>query len=374
MTRIITISAIFAVAAALAVNDPFLATIHAQTTVTKPAAGGKAAAATPTPPASGTPTPSPTPSVDDPNEIIKVDTELVNLNVKVIDRFNRPINDISEKDFKILEDGVPQKIDFFSRSEVPTTYSIVVDNSGSMRPQLEKVIEAGKVLVATNKPEDKTSIIRFVGKEKISIEQDLTNSKTDLTDALDDLFIEGGQTAIIDAVYLATENLEADAKSRGIDDRGRRAIVLVTDGEDRDSFYSVKQLMELLRESDVQIYVVGLVSDLSSEGGLITKSPQGKAKAFLEQLASETGGRAYFPAGVNELPQIGREIASELRMQYSIGYIPSNEAHDGTYRNIKVVVEDGPNKQKRIAVSRSGRTAEGGAPSLQKPTQTSIKP
>lgn len=325
---------------------------------------------TPTPEAE----PSPTPKIDDPNEIIKVDTELVNLNVRVIDRNNRPINDVQEKDFKIYEDGVLQKIDFFSRSEVPTTYSIVVDNSGSMRQQLEKVIEAGKILVETNKPVDKTSIIRFVGKDKISIEQDLTTNKSDLNDALDDLYIEGGQTAIIDAVYLATENLEADGKSRGNDDRNRRAIVLVTDGEDRDSYYKLKDLLDLLRESDVQIYVVGLVGDLNSEGGLISKSPQSKAKTFLELLASETGGKAYFPSSVNELPQIGRDIAGELRTQFSIGYIPSNEAHDGTYRNIKVAVDDGPNKQKRIAISRTGRTAEGGSPVLQKSSQTPIKP
>lgn len=373
MKRIYIIIAIVAAGTTLSLISPRIESAFAQTSTPKQPAGAKAAAPTPTP-ATTAPTATPTPSIDDPNEVIKVDTELVNLNVRVIDRNGRPVNDIQEKDFKIFEDGVQQKIDFFSRSEVPTTYSIVVDNSGSMRAQLEKVIEAGKILVATNKPDDKTSIIRFVGKEKISIEQDLTSNKTDLTDALDDLFIEGGQTAIIDAVYLATENLEADAKSRGEDDRGRRAIVLVTDGEDRDSYYNIKQLMELLRESDVQIYVVGLVSDLSSEGGLITKSPQGKAKAFLEQLANETGGRAYFPAGVNELPQIGRDIASELRMQYSIGYIPSNEAHDGSLRTIKVSVDDGPNKQKRIAVSRTTRTAEGGSPTLQKSKQTVVKP
>lgn len=335
---------------------------------------GRARQASPTPTPTPDVQPSPTPKIDDPNEIIKVDTELVNLNVRVIDRNNRPVNDVQEKDFKIYEDGVLQKIDFFSRSEVPTTYSIVVDNSGSMRQQLEKVIEAGKILVDTNKPVDKTSIIRFVGKDKISIEQELTTNKSDLNDALDDLYIEGGQTAIIDAVYLATENLEADGKARGNDDRNRRAIVLVTDGEDRDSYYKLKDLLDLLRESDVQIYVVGLVGDLNNEGGLISKSPQAKAKAFLELLASETGGKAYFPSSVNELPQIGRDIAGELRTQFSIGYIPTNDAHDGTYRNIKVTVDDGPNKQKRIAISRTGRTAEGGSPVLQKSNQTPVKP
>ena len=148
------------------------------------------------------------------DEIIKVDTELVNLNVRVIDRNNRPINNVQQKEFKIFEDGVPQKIDFFSRSEVPTNYALVIDNSGSLRQQLDKVVEAGKILVTTNKPEDETMVIRFVGRDKIEIEQQFTSNKTDLIDSLDNLYIEGGQTAIIDAVYLAVENVDEYERSR----------------------------------------------------------------------------------------------------------------------------------------------------------------
>ncbi len=320
---------------------------------------------------SATPTPTPTPvaaptiakptppSIDDPNEIIKIDTELVNLNVRVIDRNNRPINNIQQKEFKIFEDGVPQQIDFFSKSEVPTNYGIVVDNSGSMRQQLDKVVEAGKILVNTNKPDDETLIIRFVGRDKIEIEQPFTSNKTDLIDALDNLYIEGGQTAITDAVYLAVENIDEYEKSNKTKDVKRRALILVSDGEDRNSFYNEKQLFELLRESEVQIYVIGFVDDLSKEGGFISKSPQAKAKAFLERIATESGGKAYFPASIAALPDLAREISNELRTQYSIGYIPSNDRRDGTFRSIKVSVDDGPNSQKRIAVTRAGRTAEG---------------
>src|SRR5438445_3657064 len=92
--------------------------------------GSNVAAKSPTPTPTPTATPKPTPRIDDPNEIIKVDTELVNLNVRVIDRNNRPINNVQEKEFKIYEDGVPQQIDFFSKSEVPTNYGLVLDNSG----------------------------------------------------------------------------------------------------------------------------------------------------------------------------------------------------------------------------------------------------
>jgi Ca-activated chloride channel homolog len=319
-------------------------------------------------------TASPTPRVDDPNEVIKIETELVNLNVRVVNRDNRPVNNLTEKDFKIMEDGVPQQIDFFDKSEVPTNYGIVVDNSGSMRQQLDKVVEAGKVLVAANRKDDETMIIRFVGRDKIEIEQPFTPNKTDLNDALDNLYIEGGQTAIIDAVYLAVENIDQYEKSSSKDDRKRRALILVSDGEDRNSYYNEKQLFDLLRESEVQIYVVGFVDELSKDGGFISKSPQAKSKAFLERLATESGGKAYFPKSAADLPNLARDISSELRTQYSIGYIPSNNRHDGSYRGIKVQVADGPNAEKRIAITRAGRVAEGGSPTASKPSSTPTKP
>ncbi|HLM59302.1 MAG TPA: VWA domain-containing protein, partial [Pyrinomonadaceae bacterium] len=240
----------------------------------------------------------PTPEED---EVIKIDTELVNLNVRVVDRNNRSIGTLRQEDFKIYEDNVLQPIEFFTKSEVPTNYSLVIDNSGSLRPQLEKVIEAGKIIVGTNRPDDETSIIRFVSSENIEILQNFTSDKTLLNEALDDLFVEGGQTAIIDAVYLAAESITNYEKSRDPNERKRRALILVSDGEDRDSFYKEQQLFNLLRETDVQIYVIGFIGDLDKEGGFISKSPQGKAKAFLERLASETGGKVYFPRDVSEL-------------------------------------------------------------------------
>lgn len=310
--------------------------------------------------------PTVTPTPDD--EIIKIDTVNVLLNVRVIDRNNRPISNLSQNEFQIYEDNVLQRIESFSKAEVPTNYSLVIDNSGSLRMQLEKVIEAGKIIVNTNRPDDETSIIRFVSSDKIETVQDFTSNKADVLDALDNLYTEGGQTAIIDAVYLAAEKVTEYEKSRS-DDRKRRALILVSDGEDRDSYYKEQQLFELLRESDVQIFTIGFVSELSKEGGFISKSPQSKAKSLMERLATETGGKSYFPTNINELDTIAKDIAGELRTQYSISYAPTNDKQDGSFRNIKVQVADGPNKQKRIAVTRSGRTANaenGNAPSLQK--------
>ena len=326
--------------------------------------------ATPTPTPATSTSPRPAPTIQEEETIEKVETELVNVNVRVVDRNNRPISNLRQGEFKIFEDNVPQQIEFFSKSEVPTNYSLVLDNSGSLRSQIDQVIEAGKILIGANKPEDETSIIRFVSSDKIEIVEDFTKNKADLADALDTkIYIEGGQTAITDAVYLAAQQVTKYEQSLGAADRKRRALILVSDGEDRSSFYTQQQLFDLLKESDVQIYVVGFVKDLSSEKSFISKSPQGKAKAFLERLATDTGGKAYFPSDVSELNGIAREIASELRTQYSIGYLPSNDRKDGTFRNIKVTIEDGPNKQKRIALTRAGRTAdkEGAGPTILKP-------
>jgi len=237
------------------------------------------------------------------------------------------------------------------------SYGLVIDNSGSYRTIFTEVLNSVNEIIETHNPDDEAFFVRFVDSSKISLLQDFTSSKAELLAATEEMFIEGGQTAIIDAVYLAAESITNYEKKRGQDDPKRRALILVTDGEDRDSFYKEQQLFNLLRETDVQIYVIGFIGDLDKEGGFIGKSPQGKAKAFLERLAAETGGKVYFPNDTSELNGIAQNIATELRTQYSIGYIPTNDKKDGSFRNIKIAVADGPNKQKRIAVTRTGRTA-----------------
>ena len=299
---------------------------------------------------------SPTPDVLKNDEVIKVEIDEVNLNVRVVDRNNRPVNGLRQSEFKVYEDNVLQDISSFTTAEVPTNYTLVVDNTGSLRSQLDKVIEAGKILVNTNRPDDDTSIIRFVSSDKIEIVQDFTSNKRDLNEALDNLFIEGGPTAIIDAVYLAADRVDTYERSRNRSDFKRRALILVSDGEDRDSFYKEQQLFERLRESDVQIFTVGFVNELDKEGGFISKSPRDKAVNLLKRLAEETGGKAYFPNSVSELNDIARDISRELRTQYLISYSPNTEKRDGTFHSIKVVVNDGPNREKRIAITRTGRT------------------
>ncbi|MGH9898542.1 MAG: VWA domain-containing protein, partial [Pyrinomonadaceae bacterium] len=279
----------------------------------------------------------------------------MNLNVRVIDRSNRPIANLIKNDFQVFENNIPQPIEFFSTEEVPIQYGLVIDNSASLRGQIDKVIEAGKIIISNNKPEDETFLERFVDKDNIETMQDFTSSKRQLIDSIDDMYVQGGQTALIDAIYLAAEHI-ASYKKGNLSDRRRRAMVLVTDGEDRQSFYKVEQLFAGLREQDVQIFIIGFVKDLDSDGGFIRKSPREKAVKLLENLAAQTGGRVFLPASLSELPQIANEITRDMRTQYVIGYNPTNKARDGSYRAIKITLADS-GSEKRIALTRPGYTA-----------------
>jgi Ca-activated chloride channel family protein len=307
-----------------------------------------------------TPTPDPVGAEIDPESTIKFNAELVTLHVRVIDRNNHLINNLQKDEFKILEDGVPQPIFSFTREEVPVMYGLAVDTSGSLRPAFDSVINASKAIINSNKRGDETFLERFISSDKIETVQDFTANKDALMDGLDTLYIEGGQTAVIDGVYLAAEHV-AEYKKSGDDDRRRRALIVVTDGEDRASYYTEIQLFQRLREEDVQIFVIGFVNELEADKGLIRKSPRDKAVNLLNRLASETGGRAFFPQSLSELPEVANEIVRDLRTQYVVSYDPTNKAHDGTYRSIKVSIADAPGQGKRIALTRSGRTAGQGA-------------
>lgn len=310
-----------------------------------------------------TPTPQTQPSPEgqevDPNELVTVISNEVKLNVRVIDRSNRPINNVSKDEFRVYDNGQLQPITYFTREEVPITYGLVVDNSGSMRTQLEKVIEASKTIVNSNKPGDLTCVVRFIDSQEVKIVQDFTPDKTSLFDALDEMYTEAGQTAILDAVYLSADHVANFKKGNDINDKRRRALILVTDGEDRASYYKQEQLFSRLREDDVQIFVIGFVNELEKDGGLIRKSPHDKAVALINRLAQETGGRAFFPSSLSELPGIAQEITRDLRTQYVIGFKPSETAHPGEFRPVRVTVADN-GREKRIAVTRPGYTVPGG--------------
>ena len=325
-----------------------------------------------------TPTPTPPPVIEE-GDILRINAELVQLHVRVIDRNNKPINNVGQDEFHVFEDGVPQTIETFTREEVPISYGLAVDTSGSLRSQLQSVIDAGKTIINSNKSGDETFLVRFISSDKIETVQDFTDNRELLMDGLDSFYVEGGQTAIIDAVYLSAEHV-SEYRKGDEGDRRRRALIVITDGEDRNSFYKQEQLFARLREEDVQIFVIGFVNELEKEAGLIRKSPREKAVGLINKLASETGGRAFFPDSVADLPQIANEIIRDLRTQYVISYNPTNKTQDGSYRAIKVSVDQPSGSDKRIALTRTGRLArkenQGNVrpPAVRMPATTPTKP
>jgi Ca-activated chloride channel family protein len=297
--------------------------------------------------------------IDDDSEPIRIETSETILHVRVIDRNNHPVNDVRKEEFRVFENNAPQEITSFTREEVPITYGLVVDNSGSLRNQIGQVIEAGKTIISSNKQGDETFVVRFVSSDEIKIMQDFTADRQSLTDALEDMYVEGGQTAIVDAVYLAAEHASDRRKGDPVEDKRRRALILVTDGEDRASFYKQEALFEALKEEDVQIFVIGFVNELEKDRGFISKSKRDKAVSLLDRMAKETGGRAFYPNSLSELPDIAEQITKDLRTQYVISYKPTVSARPGEFRPVRVAVADAPGKEKRIAVTRSGYTAKG---------------
>jgi Ca-activated chloride channel family protein len=311
--------------------------------------------------------------IDDDSEPIRIESSETILHVRVIDRNNHPVNDVRKEEFRVFENNAPQEITSFTREEVPITYGLVVDNSGSLRNQIGQVIEAGKTIISSNKQGDETFVVRFVSSDEIKIMQDFTADRQLLTDALEDMYVEGGQTAIVDAVYLAAEHASDRRKGDPVEDKRRRALILVTDGEDRASFYKQEALFEALKEEDVQIFVIGFVNELEKDRGFIAKSKRDKAVSLLDKMAKETGGRAFYPNSLSELPDIAEQITKDLRTQYVISYKPTVSARPGEFRPVRVAVVDAPGREKRIAVTRSGYTAKGAQQQTNAPAPQSNK-
>jgi len=283
---------------------------------------------------------------DDPGGSIKLGTALVVLDVTVVDQSNNPVMDMAQSNFQIFEDKVPQEIKFFNREQVPVSLVFTIDTSGSMRSKLDTVIKASSNLVKESKAGDEMAIIEF--KEQPELLEEFTGDTQDVIDTLQSL-VASRQTAMLDALYIGAEYANKEAKNR------RKAVILVTDGLDKDSYYKFNEVVEHLREADVQVYLIGFTNDLDKDSSLFSKSPKTKAEALLTKLAEETGGKAFFPKELSETHTIAQQISTDLRTQYSIGYYPTNSKKDGTFRSVKVQVSAG--NRRIVARTRNGYTA-----------------
>jgi Ca-activated chloride channel family protein len=277
---------------------------------------------------------------------IRIGTDLVLLDVTVVDPSNKPVMDLRKDEFAVTEDKVPQKIEFFSREQVPVSLVFTIDTSGSMRPKLDAVVKASINLAKESKSGDEIAVIEF--KDQPELLEEFTGDVNDVIDTLNGL-VASRQTAMLDALYLGADYANKEGKNR------RKAVLLVTDGLDNDSYYKFSEVVNHLREIDVQIYLIGFISDLDKESGLFRKSPKEKAESLLTKLAEETGGKAFFPKELSEVHAIAQQISTDLRTQYSVGYYPTNSKKDGSFRTVKVQINSG--NRRLVARTRNGYTA-----------------
>lgn len=257
---------------------------------------------------------------------VSVDVQLVQLPVSVLDKDGHPVSGLQKDDFQVYEDGVLQEVSLFKHEDIPLSVGLVIDNSGSMHNKRERVNRAALTFATESNPDDETFIVNF--DDRVYLQQDFTNSIDDLVAALADLDTRG-ETALYDALYLSAEHLNQGKKDK-------KAILLITDGEDNKSTYNLDKVLAKLRASKVTVYTIGLLEENDGRGGLFSKDPSRKAREALERFSVTTGGRAYFPKSVDEVGDLCRRIAHDIRNHYTLGYKPSNRNLDGTWRRITV--------------------------------------
>ena len=254
---------------------------------------------------------------------IGVNVDLVLMYATVFDKKGDFVGGLQQDNFKVYEDGVEQKIASFSQEDVPASMGILMDLSGSMRGKIDQVNKAALAFIRASNPQDQVFLIGF--NDEVELLQDFTSDIDEVTDSLDNAVVTGG-TSLYDAVYLGVQKAHTGKKPK-------KAIVVISDGEDRDSYYGLNEMLTKVQESDVQIFCIGFLNPTGNKGffGRWSKSASEKAHDALVRIAEETGGKAYFPDKVTDIHGIVAEIAAEIRSQYSIGYFSSNSARDGSF-------------------------------------------
>ncbi len=338
---------------------------------------------------SESPSPSPTPRMvpkeeptQDSDEVVRVETNLTSIFFTAADSNKRFIGDLKKEDVRILEDGEPQEIFTFQQNiDLPLSIAILLDTSISEQRTLpDEKAAAQSFLEAVVRPQtDEAAIISFTG--DVTLEQGFTGNIDRLRRAIDRVefvppsgYIGGGvvvgtppisggnrdtagSTAIWDAVWVCSHDLMADSA-----EKTRRAIILLTDGEDTSSRLKMHEAIERAQKADALIYAVGIGD--SYQGGVDEGS--------LRKITEQTGGRAYFPQNERELRSAFAQIERDLREQYLVAYSPSNKARDGSYRRIQIEIVNPVFRSQKLKLNyRPGyfaKTADSDLPTRRRPS------
>jgi VWFA-related protein len=255
---------------------------------------------------------------------IKVRVDLVNVLMTVTNKRNRLENDLGKEDFRVFEDNKPQTIRYFSReTDLPLRIGVLVDTSSSIRDRLRFEQEAAiEFLNSTLRPgKDSAFVLAFDVQPQIV--QDYTDDLEKLSGAIQGL-LAGGVTTLYDAIYFSCR--EKMLFFPPPEPYLRRVMIVISDGLDNESEHTREEALAMAQRAEVTIYAVSTTA---------TGLP-GHGDKVLRRLAEQTGGRAFFPFKAGDTAADFQEIARELRSQYSLGYISTNRAHDGTFRTIAI--------------------------------------
>jgi Ca-activated chloride channel homolog len=264
----------------------------------------------------------------------RVGVETVFVKVSVTDPLNRYVTGLEKEHFKVFEDKVEQQVVHFTQESAPISVGIIFDVSGSMKDN-NNIGSAKNAIIRflqSGNPEDEYFLVTF--NQKTTLVQSFSRESTTIQNEVA-FKTPGGRTALYDAVYMGLDQIKG-AKNE------KKALILITDGEDNSSRYSATEVREFAKESDVQIYGIG------EEGKL------GYGRSEIHNIVSITGGRDFYPNNFNELDYYIDLIHAELRNQYILGYVPTNKIHDGKWRKIRVKLEPPAGLPRLIVNTKEG--------------------
>jgi VWFA-related protein len=251
--------------------------------------------------------------------VIRKDVDEVVLHATVVDQKQHIVTDLDKSAFSVFEDGKEQGIISFHHEDIPVAMGIVIDNSGSMREKRAKVNQAALNLVRASNSQDEVFVVNF--NDEYYLDQDFTNDLLKLKEALEKIDAKGG-TALYEAVVASAEHLKKNARLE------RKVLFVVTDGEDNASRETLEQAVKQLQEENgPSVYAIGVLGD--------EEHPK-RARRALEIIAQRTGGLAFFPKTLDEVDEISRQVAHDIRNQYTIGYRPTNPKGAGGFRSVRV--------------------------------------
>jgi Ca-activated chloride channel family protein len=256
--------------------------------------------------------------------------EIINLSLSVTDAQNNFVTDLKENDFAVYEDGIRQELSLFTHENLPISMVIMIDTSASMEEKLPTAQAAAIKFSKTLRPQDLAQVVAF--NDRATTLQPFTND-LGLLEAAIMKTEASSSTSLHNALYIALKDLMRDKKAAEL---RRRAIVLLSDGEDTSSLVTDDQVLDLAKKSEINIYAIRLRESRADR----QREAFSQAEYLLNALARETGGRAYFPSSLGELESVYDRIAEELRTLYSVGYVSSNARRDGKWRRIVVRVPD----------------------------------